>query len=112
MRRASSSGRCVLDEVDLGAADELQRRLVDDELDAVPLEHHVLGLARVVEAEAVLKAGAAAARDGEAQEGVRQVFELAQYRDPLCRALGQRHLSLRGDTASVRHLSCSSSHGA
>src|SRR5262249_33413889 len=58
----------VLDEVDLGAGEEVERDLVNDDLDAVAREDDIALLPRVVEAEAVLEAGAAAARDGDAQE--------------------------------------------
>src|SRR5579883_355070 len=93
----------VLDEVDLGAPDELQRYRIDDELDAVALEDDVVVEARLVEGEAVLKAGAAAARDGEPQKGLGQVLLLLELRHPPGGALAQGHSRLRCAAAAFRH---------
>ncbi len=50
----------VLDKVDLGAIQQVERRIVDHHLDAVALEQVVVHLRIAVEGEAVLESGAAA----------------------------------------------------
>ena len=62
--------------------------VVDDELDAVAHEDMILVLARVVEAEAVLEARAAAAGHGEPQERRRRVLLLPELGDSPRRAFG------------------------
>src|SRR5262245_38050590 len=53
--------------VDLGAGEVLVAHRVDEQRDAVLLHHSVIVVLHLVEGEAVLEAGAAAARDEHAQ---------------------------------------------
>jgi tetratricopeptide (TPR) repeat protein len=71
----------ILFEVELGIGEELERGLVDDDLDAVLLEDAVVGIDRAVEVELVLEARAAAARDGDAHHQPRLALGSAQRRD-------------------------------
>src|SRR5713226_7006772 len=79
-RRAATAGALrvgVLDDelrafqaflvIDLGADQILVANRVDEELDAVLLHHGVVRVLHLVEGEAVLEAGAAAARDEHAE---------------------------------------------
>src|SRR5262245_38579743 len=71
----------IFDEIDLGAGQEVERGVVDDDLHPVALEQVVVGLHRVVEREAVLEARAAAARDAEAEHQSGVAFLLDQAGD-------------------------------
>src|ERR687885_394073 len=71
----------ILDEVDLGAVQEVERHIVDDDRDPAALEYVVVRVLRIVEAKPVLKPGTAAARHCDAQKGVRRLFLLFQRRD-------------------------------
>src|ERR1044071_791594 len=70
----------ILDEVHLGAVQEIERYIVDDDRDAIMLEDEIVRVALIVEAEAVLEPGAAAARHRDAQEGAAGFFLLLQRR--------------------------------
>src|SRR5260221_3756836 len=89
----------VLDEIDLGAVEEVERGVVDDDLHAVALEHDIAVLARVVEAEAVLEAGAAAAGHGDAQEGAGGIFLGLEKGNAPRRALADANAALDGGAA-------------
>src|SRR3546814_9467164 len=75
----------ILDEIDLRAVQQFQRGLVDHRGDAVAHEGAVVGIHGVVEGEAVLEAGAAAAGDRDAQHQAGVAVLLDQPGDPLGR---------------------------
>src|SRR5579864_6283107 len=89
----------VLDEVDFRALHQLERDGIDHQAHAVALEDEIIRLSRLVEAEAVLESGAAAAGDREAQEGVRPILLLLQLSDAPRRALAQAHALRQGSRA-------------
>src|SRR5713101_6364407 len=64
----------ILDEIDLGAVQQIERGIVDNDRDAAPLEPEIIRVALIVKAQPVLKSGAAAARHRDAQKDVARRF--------------------------------------
>src|SRR5437763_6717628 len=87
----------ILDEVDLGAVQEIERHVIDDDLNPVALEDEIIGVSLLVEGESVLKTGTAAARDRNAQEGAFGLLLLLQRGNAARRALGDDNRALAGD---------------
>jgi len=51
----------ILDEIDFGAVEQVERHIVDDDRDTVALEDEIVRVSLIVKAQPVLKPGAAAA---------------------------------------------------
>src|SRR5438046_689980 len=92
----------IFDEIDLGAGQEIERSSVHEELDPVALKFRIVLVTRIVEGKPILKAGAAAADDGETQHQLRIAFGRSQHGNAPCRRLRQAYLLHWADFVHLR----------
>lgn len=97
----------IFHEIDLRAAQEFKRSIINDHGNAITLEALIIGIHGVVERETILKAGATTTghRDPHHQLGLILLFD--QPCDSLCRRRGKGHFRLFDDIEDVAHSSSS-----
>src|SRR5580704_1567949 len=93
----------ILDEIDLGAIQQIERNVVDDDGDPVALEHPIVGVRLVIEAQSVLEARAAAARDRDAQIGGADLLLFAQKDYAFRGAFGHRDAAFTRRAQRLAH---------
>jgi hypothetical protein len=94
----------ILDEVDLGTVQQAERDIIDDDGDAVSLEHKIIRVPLVVEGEAVLEPRASAAGDGDPQECIFCLFLIPQNRNATRGILGQNDLAVGDIIHTLGHV--------